>query len=308
MRRSRWGAYPLQTSPLYGLRSKRKLAELIGIDVRALKRIARKKNNYIKFTANRGSEKERAIQAPLPRLAQIHSRVFELLRRIKPPHYLKSGVPGESQITNASVHILNERGFKFDIRQFFPNVKRSHVFGCFYSLFDMSPDVADLLTDLCIVDGALPTGSTLSGDLAFMSNWSMFNKLSAVADEFELNMTVYVDDITVTGMLATRQVYRRMISVVESHGFICHKEVFFRPHRVKTITGVAIQDGKMKLPNRRHKKIHERFLDLDNAANEEEFITTARSVIGMMEAADQVIPKFQIRKKSLRQEIAVLEG
>lgn len=119
-------------------------------------------------------------------------------------------------------------------------------------------------------------------------------------------MTVYVDDFTVTGELATREIYNRMISVVESHGFACHKEVFFRPSGAKEITGVLILENEMLLPNRRHKKLHDRFIDLDGVRTDEQFIQVARSVVGMMESSDQIRPRYAIRKRALRREIAAI--
>jgi len=304
----RWGSYPLVQSPLYRLGSKRKLASVLGTDVKSLNRLTKQRENYVRFVINKGTVKEREIQYPKPWLNTIHHRIFDLLRRIEPPKYLKSGCKGESQITNAGAHLNSHRGFKFDIKRFYPSVKRTHVFSCFYKQFEMSPDVADLLSDVCTTDDALPTGSVLSGDLAFIANLPIFSKLAAIADEFAANITVYVDDITVTGELATREIYNRMISVVESHGFGCHKEVFFKPSGAKEITGVLILENEMLLPNRRHKKLHNRFIDLDGACTDEQFIQVARSVVGMMESADQIRPRYAVRKTALRREMAVIAG
>ena len=120
MKRSRWSSYPLEQSPLFRLQSKKKLAELLGLELRELVQLAAIKENYIKFTSVSSSGRPRDIQQPLPRLNRIHVRLFDLLRRIQPPAYLKSGVRGESQITNAAAHVNDSRGFKFDIKNFFP--------------------------------------------------------------------------------------------------------------------------------------------------------------------------------------------
>lgn len=155
MRKSRWNSYPIELSPLFELRSKRNLARLLGRSVADLNRIAAHKGNYIKFHANAGTSSGRPIQEPLPWLKCIHVRLLDLLRRIHPPIYLKSGVRGESIVSNAEVHVSNARGFKFDIKKFYPSVTRAHIFDCFYNMFKMSPDVADLLTDLCVVENMI---------------------------------------------------------------------------------------------------------------------------------------------------------
>ena len=304
LKRSRWNSYCLEQSPFYGLRSKRKLTELLKVDLRRLRRIAANRDSYIIFTTNGGTAKEREIQHPHSDLAIVHSRLFDLLRRIHRPEYLKSGVRGESQITNAHAHNNPYRGFKFDIQSFYPSVTRSHVFSCFYHMFQMSPDVADLLADICTVDDKLPTGSQLSGDMAFLANWQMFSKLEAIAIELELNFTVYVDDITVSGKNATRRILDQMVSVVKSHGYRCHKEVIFRSDGVKEVTGIILANGSLRLPHRRHQRLYHRLQDLDRSRQDIDFVKVARSVIGMMEAIDQIHPRYEIRKRQLRQEIA----
>lgn len=308
MRKSRWNSYPIEFSPLFELQSKRSLARLLGSSVAGLKRIAAHKNNYIKFNANPGTSSERPIQEPLPWLKCIHVRLLDLLRRIQPPDYLKSGVRGNSIVSNAEVHALNTRGFKFDIKKFYPNVTRAHIFDCFYNTFRMASDVADLLTDLCVVDGHLPTGSVMSADLAFYANLKMFEKLARIAEEEKLAMTLWVDDITVSGSGACRQICNRMTSVVESHGFRCHKKVYFNPSIPFEVTGVLIHNGQMQIPNRRHKKLQTRLQELDSAANDQEFEKIAQSALGIMECMDQIQKRFAVRKCTLRKEyIAAVE-
>jgi hypothetical protein len=62
-----------------------------------------------------------------------------------------------------------------------------------------SPDVAEILAQICTCNGHIPTGSRISMPLAFWANHKMFDELKNIADTFEVTMTVYVDDITFTG-------------------------------------------------------------------------------------------------------------
>lgn len=308
LKRSRWPSYPLQSSPLFRLQSKRKLAELLCVELGALRVLQASPDNYIRFAIHHPEKKPREIQQPKSRLSAVHGRIFDLMRRIEPPSYLKSGVRGQSQITNAQEHLNDHQGFKFDIRSFFPSVKRSHVFACFYRTFQMSPDVADILADICTADAHVPTGSILSGELAFFANYPMFEEMNRLAEHAGATFTVYVDDITVSGLGASRLLCHRMRSVASKHGYKTHKLKYFRPGRPREVTGVVIRDAQMRIPNRRHLKLYRRFQEMDASVGTTDFPRVGRSVLGMMEAANQIAPCFRARRKSLRAEVKCAEG
>lgn len=305
MRKSKWAAYPISQSPLYGLRSKKRLAAVLNVKPPELKRLTDDDRNYHQFVNRPGTDKARSIQCPNPRLKAVHGRLFDLIRRIAPPDYLQSNVSGRSIRTNAGVHLERnqECGFSFDIRAFYPSVKRSYVFDCFYNLFNMESDVADLLADICTFNGHLPTGSPLSGDLAFIANFSMFEKLNALAREFELEFSLYVDDITVTGDRASRDALTQMIGIVVSHGYKCHKIRTHSPGLPRRITGVIVTSAGLRAPNRQHERLHSRLESLtlaEASLDPAEILSASNSVLGSMESIDQIQPQFFNGKKKIR--------
>src|SRR3546814_1311618 len=60
-------------------------------------------------------------------------------------------------------------------------------------------DVAGILGDLCTFEGHLPTGSPLSPILAYYSYHDMWAEIAAFCTAKGYTLTVYVDDVTISG-------------------------------------------------------------------------------------------------------------
>src|SRR3546814_18695653 len=60
-------------------------------------------------------------------------------------------------------------------------------------------DFAGILGDLCTFEGHLPTGSPLSPILAYYSYHDMWAELAAFCTANGYTLTVYVDDVTISG-------------------------------------------------------------------------------------------------------------
>ena len=87
--------YPIDQSRLYRCASKKKLAELLGIDRAKLIALTKDPTAYRIF-ARRTNGKERVIEEPRGELRRVHDRLLGLLSRIEPPSYLYSGVKRRS--------------------------------------------------------------------------------------------------------------------------------------------------------------------------------------------------------------------
>lgn len=242
-------SYPLQDSPFYKLRSKRRLAHLLGADLPKLRKL-RHDRNYRRF-ASVQDKKLREIHEPKPQLDRIHTRIASLLVRIKSPDYLHSGVKGRSNLTNARVHLSRKPLVACDLKGFFDSTTKAHVFSFFSKSLCCSPDVADLLSDLCCIDGHCPTGSRLSMPIAFFANQRMFDELYALANERGITMTLYVDDLTFTGHKANRRLVDDVQRIVEKHGHSIKREKtrLYSAAAPKLVTGAIVQSHRIKARN-----------------------------------------------------------
>jgi len=244
--------YPLNQSPFYKLLGKAKLAATLGVDLRRLDRLLSPKSYHVWET-----EKGREIQQPIGWLAQVHKRISFLFARIDLPDYVFSQ-KGRSYADNARQHVGVHPLAKTDISKFYPSTTRHMVWDMFVTQFLCAEDVAGILADICCYKQQhLPTGSPLSGRIAFFAARPMFDDISKLAEEAGNKMTLYVDDVTVSGSQATKSFLSNVRRIIRRYGLKTKnaKSRTFASHASKMVTGVVVTGDKVALPNSRHKKI-----------------------------------------------------
>lgn len=261
-KRSRQG-YPLHQCALYKVGSKRRLAELLDLDKKKLVELSKKTDNYSVFELPQEIceftgkvKKARWVQNPVPELKQLHSRIQTLLARVAVPDYCHGGAKGRSYRSNAATHVTAPFVATFDLKAFFPSTKADQVFGFFSNQLKCAPDVAGLLTDLCTYQRALPTGSPVSPLLAFWANHMLFESLHKRATEQNLALSVYVDDVTVSGKSLPADLNEQVDGIVRKFGqqLSTSKTKRFGPNTPKHVTGVVIHRGKLMVPYSRFHK------------------------------------------------------
>lgn len=277
--------YPANQSPLYRLVGIGQLKRVLSIDTKRLEKIL-SQENYRTWH----NEKGREIQQPIKWLAQVHKRIGELLSRIEVPDYVYSQ-KGRSYADNARQHLGNVPLAKTDISKFYPSTTRHMVWRMFVADFKCACDVADILADICCYQQKhLPTGSSLSGRVAFFAARHMFDEISDKAQAIESKLTVYVDDITLSGHLVTKKVISEVRHIVRVHGLQTKesKTKTYASGAAKMVTGAVLVGNEMRLPNSRHKKIWEahRAMQLAKPEDREKF---ARSLKGRLQEAKQII-------------------
>lgn len=246
--------YPLDHSPLYRLRGKDKFEKLIGVQWDAVPRLLDAKHYRVWLNENK-----REIQAPHGWLRQTHNRIGMLLARIEVPTYVYSQKT-LSYADNARAHRGDTPLIKTDISRFYPSVTRQAVFRMFLDDFQCSVDVAHKLADICCYKQEhLPTGSSLSGRVAFFAKRQMFDEVAMLASAAGCKMTVYVDDITISGANATKTLLGAVRMAIRKHGLRTkdRKSKTYAQYAVKAVTGTILVRDEVRLPNCRHLKLHE---------------------------------------------------
>jgi hypothetical protein len=98
-------SYPADQSPLFRLRSKRRLAKLLRVDLPELRRLARQSDTlYTEFEVDKKSGGKRGVENPRRALKLVQARISRLLCRIAPPDYLFCPVKGRCYVRNAAQH------------------------------------------------------------------------------------------------------------------------------------------------------------------------------------------------------------
>ena len=277
--------YPLDQSPLFRLPSKRRAAEVLGIDLHQIEQLVGERNYRVFVNA-----KGRTIQHPVGELAGVHKRIASLLGRLDVPSYVRS-VKGESYVSNAGSHVGNGPLIKTDIAQFYPGTNFSAVYGFFRRDMGCAPDVAHLLARLCCFrQRHLPTGSYLSGPLAFFAHRAMFDQIYCLAQDRGCVMTCYVDDIVISGPGASKELLFRVRGLIRAAGRTSKddKSKTFPAHKPKTVTGVIVTSDALRLPNSRHKQIHEARAAIRAAGGDGEQRSLRASLRGRLQEAGQI--------------------
>ena len=187
------------------MRSHRKLAALLEIPVADLRKLCHSDQLYTEFDIPKKNGSRRHVENPTRKLKQIQARIARLLSRIAPPDYLYCPVKGRSYVTNAAQHLGNRVVRCLDIKKYFPSTSSHRVRWFFRSVMQCENDLADTLTSLSTYRGHLPTGSPLSPILAYFAHHDIWEAVSQVARSNGLTLTIYIDDVTVSGSLCTQK-------------------------------------------------------------------------------------------------------
>ena len=295
--------YPLNQSPLFKMTSRKKLAlEVFNVDLRTLESLAHNESNFRVFKLKQG-EKERQVEVPKVVLERFHRRLFTLLERLEKPDYLHSGRKGRSYVTNAKVHLGEVPLAKVDLKKFYPSVDGARVARFFTELLQCSPDVAGLLTKLCVYENHVPTGSCVSQLLAYFAVSPLFNELSTLSMDSGVRMTCYVDDMTFSGPTVGPAFLWAAKQVIHRHGFRYHKERCYRSDEQKFVTGAMLHGQRITmLASREHALARDinALGGLDPVAR----LDAIDRLMGKAVAGSQIDARFLARVKRLRQEKA----
>ena len=277
--------YPIHQSPLFRLLSKRQFESVIGVSWDAVPDLLAREGYRVWK-----NEKDREIQAPIFWMATVHKRIANLLSRIELPDYLFSR-KGRSYADNARQHVGDQLLVKTDISKFYPSTTRRMVLNMFIEDFQCAEDVANRLADICCYKQEhLPTGSPLSGRVAFFAARQMFDEVAALASASNCKMTTYVDDITLSGPNATKALLGEVRKIVSRHGLTTKqkKSKTFAASAVKTVTGAIIAGEELRLPNQRHKRISEahRNVRTSSEGNRDKAVRVLR---GRLQEASQIL-------------------
>src|SRR3989338_9167659 len=99
MRQRRNKNYPIDRSPLFRLRNKRKFAMLLKLPLKKIRSLC-SDDNYYEYPEEKNGN-VRLIQAPKANLKNIQKNFTNILSRIETPEWIVSGKKGMSYIDNA---------------------------------------------------------------------------------------------------------------------------------------------------------------------------------------------------------------
>lgn len=110
-------------------------------------------------------------------------------------------------------------------------------------------------------------------------------------------MTLYVDDITVSGVLANDSLLEQIKNRIEATGLKAHKLKTYVGTAAK-VTGAIVLQNKVALPHDRAKDIRELQKQLDYLSGAELSSALSR-LVGKLNEAQQFVSEYGLTKKAL---------
>ena len=264
--------YTLRDSPFFRLHTRKKLAEALRVSEAALANISARSDLYARRWKHKKEKDVWLREQPAPEVAThyrpidipdgglkvLQSRIANLLSRITPPDWLFSPVKGRSYVDNAARHKGSRAFWLLDIADYFPSCTANNVAHFFRRKLDCSPDVTAILVRLTTWQECLPQGSPCSPILAYFSNLDLWCRIENAVALAGLTHSVYADDITISGEIVRKVVIWEIKSAVHKHGLkIKAEKELSLIDGPADITGVIVDGGRTKLPNRQLKRLFE---------------------------------------------------
>ena len=252
--------FSLEERKLFNIKSKKYLAFVLKEERSLLKEISKNPQDFYRFAPKtiekNGKKKTRNIEEPNFILKPIHRKIHILLSEIPAPDYLFSKKKS-SCVLNAKAHVnCHGSTLNIDIENFFPSTSRIRVQQFFGYFLQYPRDVADFMADICTVNNHIPTGSPLSLMLAFWANKPMFDELNKLAASRKIKMTIYVDDISFTGVAVNNSFKNKVTEIVNRYNHSINPDkVRFFSEKLRFINGIAVSKDGLRPSNKLSKEI-----------------------------------------------------
>lgn len=288
-------SYALDQCALYRCGNRKKLLQLLQTTPTKIAELKSADTLYHRMEKPKKNGGVREVYAPRYDLKRIQARLSELLMRVEAPDYLMSPVRGRSNIDNAALHRSASAHRLIDIEDFYPSCTSTKVAWFFGKVMGCPSDVVALLVWLTTLDGALPQGSPASPILAFLSYRDMWDEIAAIAARDQNRLTVYVDDVTLSGEVVLGRTLWEIKQELRKHG-----------HRTKeskeesrlgtpvTVTGVILRAGALLLPNVQHQKRHLLRKALERMPEGPDKLKAEAAVVGHDETERQILKRSNI--------------
>jgi RNA-directed DNA polymerase len=156
------------------------------------------KDAYVKFNVKKASGGTREIASPSTALKIIQRKLADVLTAAYTPKGSTHGfVPKRSILSNAQVHLGARFVLNVDLKDFFPSINFGRVRGLFIAKpYELTPEAATVLAQICCVDNALPQGAPTSPIVSNMICGRLDGQLQKLAQRYNCLYTRYADDLT----------------------------------------------------------------------------------------------------------------
>jgi len=289
--------YAVHDSPLYKLSSRKRMLTILNMTAEESTLIRRKRvYNLFETEDKYNSElpalkhKARQIQSPEAVLKRVQTRLPNLLVRVDLPSYLHSARKGCSYKSNARAHAFGHSVARVDIKKFYERAHVSYIQKYFLEELKCSSDIAHRLTELVSYNRRLPTGSPASPIVSFLAYRSMFDELYTLANSMGLTMTVYVDDVIVSGPGLASRFIQPAQAIISRYSLCAHKFSTTCAGLPAVITGLQLTANGESAPPKRFRKIRALETELRRTIDLKHKAVLLKGLIGQYREGRELIP------------------
>lgn len=233
---------------------------------------------YRIFNISKRDGSSRKISAPVYSLKTVQRWVLNnILYKIKVSPYSygfsKDG-KGSPLVLCAERHKNNLYILKLDIKNFYPSVRREKVYHEFTNI-GYNSMVANLLTNICVHEDALPQGAVTSAYLANIICRNLDFRIAGYCNRRDIAFTRYADDMTFSSdnRMVLKSIYGTIKKILASEGFELNenKTIFLSPRCRKRVLGITVNDNYIRAPKEMKRDvramIYNSFLTKDYSSN-----------------------------------------
>lgn len=201
----------------------------------------------------------RIIAQPSRELKAMQAWILRnILDKLSSSENCKGFELGCSILDNAAPHVGANFVLNVDLKDFFPSIIASKVYGIF-STIGYSKKIAALLTNLTVFDGRLPQGAPTSPKLANLICLKLDARIQGYAGPRGLVYTRYADDISISAQTIKKLMNARSIlgKIISSEGLAINlrKTSLQGTMRRKEITGLVLTDSRVGIGRAAARKI-----------------------------------------------------
>lgn len=205
---------------VYGLTTLNQLAQVLAESPTQLRELVKTKNSFYEPFVQKGKngKRDRPIDKPVGQLKLVQKKIGDRLLKLYSLSAITYGaVAKKSTRDNAMNHIGKKVVVRLDLVDCFHSIKAEWIYRCFRKRFGCSKSVSKVLTEICTYNGSIPVGSPLSSMLVNVVLDPLWNKIQAIVEITDHVVTVWVDDIIISGDEAEKLV-NPVKKLVHEHG------------------------------------------------------------------------------------------
>lgn len=216
---------------------------------------------YKKYSIPKRNGNRRIIHEPLPSLKEIQTWILKYILTPGAKTFVssvaKAYMPKQSVRDNARFHKGQKYILCIDLKDFFGSISFRQVFSVFRNM-GYSKALATLLSNICILNNALPQGAPTSPMLSNMVFKYYDDKIFEYCIYKKIRYTRYADDLTFSGDFNCKEVISFIRKLLSKTSFAINenKTKFVSRGNRQEVTGIVVNE-KLQAAATYRKKIRQ---------------------------------------------------